>query len=498
MDAALESSRCGSTVGRVNRKPRHKKGSIVEGWTLIDNLGVGGNGEAWRVRDDQGDVRVMKLLYPGNERYARFKREVTAVNELVPGGFPALPIEYAHLPERPSKSDPAFYVMPEAVTVAKALADRDVRAKVAAVREFATALATLLREHNRHHRDVKPPNLYEYEGRFVLGDFGLVTDPEADSLTADGKTVGPWAFLPSEVFNPPPGMDVDWEKVDVYCLAMSLWCLVKGSPDPPRRIEPHGVMSLTRQLAVPAAASGPSAVEDPEVVEYRTHIRELDGILATATADDPAARPTLARFAQQLGDWDEGIQVRSDFYAQIVESDAEEEVVLRWLVAMLRRDRSLGLNVYDVQDATAPSPVAGLTNRRFSDALDGLVEDFRAVGERFPENGTPWHWHNVYPTSYGIEQIEHDRVEVEALPLLRRLMKDGPVDIISFSGADAAVAFGDLEMPAPELYYLLRYMKDSSLVDFDEHWESGPGAILMNLKLTRLGKMRVANAEATS
>jgi hypothetical protein len=53
-------------------------------------------------------------------------------------------------------------------------------------------------------------------------------------------------------------------------------------------------------------------------------------------------------------------------------------------------------------------------------------------------------------------------------------------------------------MPAPELYYLLRYMKGSSLVDFDEHWESGPGAILMNLKLTRLGKMRVANAEATS
>ena len=123
------------------------------------------------------------------------------MNKLVPTGFPALPIEYAHLPEAPSKSDPAFYVMPEAVPVARALADKDIRARVAAVQQFAEALATLLKEHGQNHRDVKPSNLYEYEGRFVLGDFELITDPEAESLTDNGKAVGPWAFLPSEVFN---------------------------------------------------------------------------------------------------------------------------------------------------------------------------------------------------------------------------------------------------------------------------------------------------------
>ncbi len=237
----------------------------------------------------------MKLLSPGEERYERFKREIIAVNKLVPTGFPALPIEHSHLPAVASKNDPAFYVMPEAVPIARALADKDIRAKVAAVKQYAEALATLLRDHGQNHRDVKPSNLYEYEGRFVLGDFGLITDPEAESLTDDGKVVGPWAFLPSEVFNPLPDMKLDWEKVDVYCLAMSLWCLVKESDDPPRQIEPRGIMSLTRQLGVPAPVSDPYVIEDREAVEYRHHVGELDTILAAATASEPTARPTLAR-----------------------------------------------------------------------------------------------------------------------------------------------------------------------------------------------------------
>jgi hypothetical protein len=481
----------------VARKPRHKKGAVFERWTLDENLGVGGNGEAWRVRDEQGQIRVMKLLYRGEERYERFKREVTVVNKLVPTGFPALPIEYAHLPEAPSKSDPAFYVMPEAVPVAKALAEKDIRAKAAAVQQYAEALATLLKEHGQNHRDVKPSNLYEHEGRFVLGDFGLITDPEAESLTDDGKAVGPWAFLPSEVFNPPPGLKLDWEKVDVYCLAMSLWCLAKGCEDPPRRIEPHGIMSLTRQLAVPAAISDRSAVEDREAVEYRHHVGELDTILAAATASEPTARPTLAWFAQQLGDWEEGIQTRDDFYAFHVQVEADEELVLRWLVSNLRHDRSLGLNVYDVQDPTSSSPVEGMYAGQFGAALDGLVESYKAIGERFPANGPPWHWAKVYPTYFGIEEVERERIDAETLPLLRALLKGGPQDLLEFSGTDDAVTFGDLVMSGPELYYLLRYMKGASFVDFTEDWASGPTVIVMHLKLTRVGRLRVSGTSAT-
>ena len=55
-------------VAFVARRPRHKKGAAFERWTLDESLGVGGNGEAWRVRDEQGEIRVMKLLSPGEER----------------------------------------------------------------------------------------------------------------------------------------------------------------------------------------------------------------------------------------------------------------------------------------------------------------------------------------------------------------------------------------------------------------------------------------------
>jgi RimJ/RimL family protein N-acetyltransferase len=44
-------------------------------------------------------------------------------------------------------------------------------------------------------------------------------------------------------------------------------------------------------------------------------------------------------------------------------------------------------------------------------------------------------------------------------------------------------------MPGPELYYLLRYMRDVSLIEFEEHRESGPAVLVMHLKQTRIGKM---------
>jgi serine/threonine protein kinase len=479
-------------------KPTHKKGSVFGRWALTENLGVGGNGEVWRVLNDRGETRVMKLLRPGDERYKRFKQEIATVKSLVPTGFPALPIEETHLPERPSKVEPAYYVMPEAVPILIALATKPIPDRVDAFRQLAEALATLLSEHGQSHRDVKPSNLYEHEGRAKLGDFGLITnpDPEAESLTTDGTVVGPWAFLPSEVFNPLPGTRIDWEKVDVHCLAMSLWCAVKGSKDPPRRIKPNGVMSLKRQLQIPSPTTDPSDREDANTAELRQQIGELDAIPAAATAGEPSERPTLSRFAQQLGDWKEGIRIRDEFRSAVSQSQADRELVLRWLVTTARQDRSLSLNVIDVAEPMNSSPVASLNCGRFSAALDDLVETYEVVGKRFPERGDPRHWENVYPTSFGIDRVEQERVQVETLPLLRTLLQIGQLDILELAGSDDSVAFGEALMPSPELCFLLRYLRESNLVDFDLQWSGGPTAILLHLKLTGLGRVRAAGLPA--
>jgi hypothetical protein len=45
--------------------------------------------------------------------------------------------------------------------------------------------------HGVAHRDFKPSNLYEFDGKWLMGDFGLVAVPNVEELTRTGKPLGP-------------------------------------------------------------------------------------------------------------------------------------------------------------------------------------------------------------------------------------------------------------------------------------------------------------------
>jgi hypothetical protein len=47
----------------------------------------------------------------------------------------------------------------------------------------ADTLARLVEELGLGYRDIKPRNLYELDGRWLVGDFGLVDVPNAEELT---------------------------------------------------------------------------------------------------------------------------------------------------------------------------------------------------------------------------------------------------------------------------------------------------------------------------
>jgi serine/threonine protein kinase len=102
-----------------------------------------------------------------------------------------------------------------------ALAQASAREIGEAFIEIAETLSRLSEKHQINHRDLKPSNLYRYGTQFVIGDFGLARRPDDPTLTHEGKAVGPYAFLPSEVSIESRG-ELDWEKVDVFCLAMTL------------------------------------------------------------------------------------------------------------------------------------------------------------------------------------------------------------------------------------------------------------------------------------
>jgi serine/threonine protein kinase len=69
---------------------------------------------------------------------------------------------------------------------------------VAALGEIAATLASLAAG-GVAHRDIKPDNLFELDGRWVIGDFGLVTYPDEDPRTQHGRKLGPIDYMAPEM-----------------------------------------------------------------------------------------------------------------------------------------------------------------------------------------------------------------------------------------------------------------------------------------------------------
>jgi serine/threonine protein kinase len=179
-------------------------GDSIGPWTLGDRLGVGGNATVWRASRDGGDdvaLKVIKTTKTQHEPYRRFVQEIEFLREL--GDFPGvLPLLDAHLPQRPSSADPAWLAMPIATPIATALAEAPLVTIVAGLAEIAGTLARLA-ERSVGHRDIKPGNLYEFNGHWLIGDFGLVAAPDLAELTRSGRKLGPAHYTAYD--DPRPG-----------------------------------------------------------------------------------------------------------------------------------------------------------------------------------------------------------------------------------------------------------------------------------------------------
>jgi serine/threonine protein kinase len=171
--------------------------------------------------------------------------------------------------------------MPVATPIAGALGEAPALERVVeAVASVAEALASLAAE-GISHRDVKPGNLYHFEGQWMIGDFGLVSYPGKEPITEEGKKLGPLYFLSPEMLSNPA--TAKGELSDVYSLAKTLWVLATGQNYPPQGEQRVDVEQLT--------ISG-------NVVHTRAYL--LDRLLERATRHDPATRPSMAGMASEL------------------------------------------------------------------------------------------------------------------------------------------------------------------------------------------------------
>lgn len=250
-------------------------------YTLLTRVGHGGNADVWlgqREGDEPVAIKVLRAK-PGSEPWQRFAREV-AVVEGLGNEQGVLRILESGVDKGSGK---AWYTMPLAEAADAALAGATLAQVVEAVYKFADTLARLA-ERGIHHRDLKPSNLYRSDDAWVVGDFGLVTVPDAEPMTDPNRAFGPRNYLPYELIVSPdsaPG-----GPVDVYELAKTLWVLAT----------PMAFAPLGHQPADGSEYTLERMLGDP----LRT---EIDRLIDRATRTTPAQRPSMAEFRDELQAW---------------------------------------------------------------------------------------------------------------------------------------------------------------------------------------------------
>jgi serine/threonine protein kinase len=255
-------------------------------WLLGAQLGSGGNADVWRARNAAGREVALKVVHSvkaHSEPYRRFAREIQFLLELGDSDG-VLELVDAHLPDRPNSGDPAWLAMPIATPISDALRDAPLETVVHAMATVSGTLARLHDEHGVAHRDIKPGNLYERDGNWLVGDFGLVSIPDVEELTRSGRPLGPAHYTPYEMLLDPAAADP--KPADVYSLAKTLWVLATGQTFPP---EGHQ----------PAATRGFS------IADFRSHQRAalLDQLIDRATRIHPEERPKMSGVAADLAAW---------------------------------------------------------------------------------------------------------------------------------------------------------------------------------------------------
>ena len=257
-------------------------GEPVEGtpfgrYRLIELLGRGGMGEVWRAHDSDTDRIVAIKLLPAHlsadeDFQRRFRREAHAAAGL--NSPHVIPIHHY------GEIDGRLYVdmrLIQGRDLQEVLADGPLEPAraVRIIEQVAEAL------HAAHqvgllHRDIKPSNiLLDHNDFAYLIDFGIARALDETRMTKTGGTIGTWAYIAPERFDPTTEEDA---RADIYSLACVLYEALTG--------EPPFAGSTTAHLMYAHVHTPPPrpSTTQPDVPPA------VDEVIATGMAKDPDNR----------------------------------------------------------------------------------------------------------------------------------------------------------------------------------------------------------------
>jgi serine/threonine protein kinase len=242
-------------------------------YQIIDELGSGGMGRVWRVRNVLTDrIEAMKVLLPDlagrQELAARFLREIKLMASLNHPNIAGLRTAFT--------ADNQLYMVMEYVE-GTTLADKLEKGPIPvndAVNYISQVLSAVSYAHQQHiiHRDIKPANMMlTPQGVIKLMDFGIARAGEERSLTMTGTTMGSLSYMSPEQVK---GEATD-ARSDLYSVGVSLYEFVTGqrpftassdysimaahvkeAPKPPVELHP-GLPAALNEIILMAIAKDP-------------------------------------------------------------------------------------------------------------------------------------------------------------------------------------------------------------------------------------------------
>jgi serine/threonine protein kinase len=281
----------------------------IDGLADAELIGRGGFAKVYASTDTRFGRRVaVKVLGSslGEAERRRFDRECAILGRL--SGHPNVITVYSG----GYTDDGSAYLVMELVeggTLADQLSRRGPLPWREAV-DLVIPTGRALAEAHRHgilHRDVKPENILLAGDQPRLTDFGIAYLRDATGATSTQITAS-WLHTPPETFS-----NERDERSDLYSLASTLYCLVRGHPpfwhpddeslnplmyrllhDPPPPIEPPVAPAPLNELLARSLAKDPEQ-RPSTVAEF---VALLEGISADPHGRPPAEHPTAPPIAQ--------------------------------------------------------------------------------------------------------------------------------------------------------------------------------------------------------